>query len=193
MVGQLCPQAHRSDSNLTFVRSILTRAQLPFATLALAFNIMSASNTMPLVQLTLGALAIELRMVSALVLATAYFNDHPPSLKWWSRYVTDSRWSPWQIDRATLSVLAALDWCLHRLSTHEAVENAKGSLTKPRRAEALLRHSSHLRGVCATLEVETSMLTGRLRTSWSHGLVTPEERQGSTDFLHPRGPFLPLL
>lgn len=200
MIEQTPSDHGESESDVVLVRRILLRARLPPEILAIAFNILSSSRQHPSIQsMSSSQMPLDLHVIGALALATAYAEDHPYSFKYWSCYISDKRWRGRRINEVAMNMLAALDWRLHHLATPEAVAETMHLFQSRPAVEVLLEPHTVLgyfdleNTAALKLAVNTALCVNGLGTVWQCGLVTPETTPTSIGVADRDGAFLRLL
>ncbi len=186
-----------SEIDVRMIERILHRAQLPPEVLALAFNIICGLDCPSLPLGSFHAAPNDLIVVSALSLAVSYTNDHPPTVRQWSRYVCDGAWTSIRVDDTTLQVLAALEWRLHQYSAPEAIQRSMMTLTSsfPVKEPAVRIRDSWSTDMC-TDEIVTEQVKlaiEGLSTCWVNGQITQDCTPPRGGYLIDENQFLPLL
>lgn len=186
-----------NDIDVRMIERILVRAQLPPEVIALAFNIVCGLQCHSLPLGSFHSAPNDLIVVSALSLAVSYTNDHPPTVKHWSRYVCDGTWTSIRVDKTTLEVLAALGWRLHQYSTPGAIQKTLTTFTRsfPIREPAVRIRESWDAEACTDFRLTEQVKYAIEGTSacWVNGQITPDGTLPGTGFPFDETQFLPLL
>lgn len=170
--------------DVRMIERMLVRAQLPPEILALAFNILRGLDCHLLPLGSFDSAPNDLVVIAAISLAVSYTNDHPPTVKYWSKYVCDGAWTSYRIDRTVLQVFAALDWRLHDYSEPAAIQSTLSILIHPSQAKAKniqdplsmrLHDFSVSEGAKAAVEGSSAC--------WANGQITPDGTPPSSRFV----------
>jgi hypothetical protein len=180
--------------DILLMEEIFVRVQLPIEVLAISFNIMSKLVKQQVIDILLQDFSLNTLVIATLSLASIHTNDHSPSPSYLARHVSVTPTTGKQIDKATVTVMTALDWRVHDCSEGAAILS---TLRLFERREPPL-HTPHL---AQDLYEEPFLkpqplcfdMTHRSVTQWANGQLTPGASSICSGVPEFENSFLPLL
>lgn len=151
--------------DVDIIRNMLLYADLPIEVLALALNILHGIQDSKATTFT--DTPPDLIVVGAFSLAVSYTNDHAPRPFWWSHFICDCHWTAKRIDRAVLTMLAALDFSLHPFTRDELMQRAMTKLAGPTEPISITFDSG-------IEQQPLKLLIDSKITRWECGQLTPQ-------------------
>jgi hypothetical protein len=182
--------------DILLMEELFIRARLPIELLALSFNIVSKLVKQQTFDALLRDLSLELIVLSTLNLASIYTSDHPPSVSCLARNVSVAPTTGKQIDRATATIMSALDWRLHDCSEGATIVSTLRRFER-REPPIFVPHSTQT--LCDEPFTKPQPLAFDItpqnggEAQWSNGQMTPGASASCSVVPEFENSFLPLL